>query len=131
MQHGWTKPILTEREIKTFIVMTLRLEKMSEEEIVAMDLKKAPRPRPAQLAFLYVGALKSLKKVNSVVGNVVAIKHFLPFGKFEGPLFHDIYRQIVQLGETPYGPDISESEVERIFNIVTSNGRNVRIEVLH
>lgn len=125
MQHGWTEPILTENEVKVFILMTLRLEHMEEYQFDKMHQEFVPCPRPVHLASLYVNAMWALMTANNVTGKTVEMKHLLLTRKFEGVLFQSIYLQMEHLGEQII-EDCERSEVERIFRRVTSNGRRLK-----
>lgn len=133
MQHELPRPILTEKEVHCFILVNLRMKdfaKTNEEMQDPGEMKKipvtfVPDPRPVQLATFYWRSL--LDMFSDCVGDILARKHFLPYGKFDGVLFQNIYRDMHDENNNS-GLVIKKSEkfyLSKVFHLVTSNGSRV------
>ena len=121
MQHEWHKPILTRKEVQTFILMHLRLKTMTEEEVKAMPMNFVPSPRSVQLATIYTGSI--LENISESVGDVVNRRNLLPCNNFEGRFFQTLYKEIHDF-DIRASPD-ETVDLEVFYGIVTSKGTKV------
>ena len=82
MQHELEAPILTKKEIFSFILVNLRMKYLSGEEVMNLPITFVPKSRPVELATIYWRSL--FDSFCDCVGDLVARKHFLPYNKFDG-----------------------------------------------
>ena len=127
MQHSQRKPILTEFEVKAFILMHLRLKSMSDQELETMKMDFVPRPRPVQLATIYTRSI--LHTVSDCVGNVTARRNFCVATKFEGTLFHSIYKEQSKGIMSKVLTTSEAIDLNVFYQAVTSKGTKVRLKL--
>ena len=70
LQHEWTFPILTENEVKSFILVNLRMKTLTAKEIMDIQISFVPTVRSVQLATFYWRNL--LDMFSDCVGNILA-----------------------------------------------------------
>ena len=90
MQHELEVPILTEKEVKSFILVNYRMKNLPKEEVMSATSDFVPKSRPVELATIFWRSLLDI--FSACVGDVVARKHFLLYNKFDGLLFQRTYR---------------------------------------
>ena len=128
MQHELEVPILTEKEVKSFILVNYRMKNLSNEEVMSATPDFVPKSRPVELATIFWRSLLDI--FSACVGDVVARKHFLLYYKFDGLLFQRIYRDfqdndnisdLIKCDELIY--------VNIVYKVVTSDGSKVAQEL--
>ena len=87
MQHELQSPILTKKEVQSFILVNYRMKKMSDEQVMNLTNEFVPKSRPVELATIYWRSL--LDTFCGCVGDIIARKHFLPYNKFDGMCYYD------------------------------------------
>jgi len=131
MQHELDRPILTKKEVLSFILVNFRLKQLVQSETEeAKNFKKmpitfVPDSRPVQLATFYWRSL--LDMFSDGVGDLVARRHFLPYGKFDGVLFQNIYRDLHDENNNNTVIKTRDEEIYalKVYSLVTSNGIRV------
>ena len=103
--NGWKKPILGQKEIQSFILMT-------KEAILQIKMDFIPDVNVIQLAWMYTGSIVPF--ISECLGNVVATKYLLPCNNFQANLFHTIYRDLDKLGLEEIASASEIQELERI-----------------
>jgi len=126
MQHEWTTPLLTEKELKSFILVNLRMKTMTDEEIMNIPITFVPTFRSVQLATFYWRDL--MLSFSDAVGHILAPEHFLLHNKFDGVLFQKIYLEFHD--ENNNKNDVikkhEEDYVKKVYQLVTSNETKVK-----
>ena len=124
MQHELEVPILSEKEVKSFILVNYRMKNLSNEEVMSATPDFVPKSRPVELATIFWRSLLDI--FSACVGNVVARKHFLLYYKFDGLLFQRIYRDFQDNDNIS---DLIKSDeftyVNKVYKVVTSAGSKV------
>ena len=70
MQHECSSPILTENEVKSFILVNLRMKTLTDEDIMDIPISFVPTIRSVQLATFYWRNL--LDMFSDCVGDILA-----------------------------------------------------------
>ena len=124
MQHELEVPILSEKEVKSFILVNYRMKSLSNEEVISATADFVPKSRPVELATIFWRSLLDI--FSACVGDVVARKHFLLYNKFDGLLFQRIYQDFQDNDNIS---DLIKSDeftyVNNVYKIVTSDGSKV------
>ena len=125
MQHELEMPILTKKEVQTFILVNYRLKNLSNKEVMNIPTDFVPESRPVELATIYWRSM--LDTFSDCVGDIVARKYFLPYNKFDGTLFQIIYWDFQENNNdadiTKYHGE--EVYVNSVYRIVTSSGEKI------
>ena len=128
MQHELEVPILTEKEVKSFILVNYRMKNLSDEDVMSAMSDFVPKSRPVELATIFWRSLLDI--FSACVGDVVARKHFLLYNKFDGLLFQRIY---LDFQDNDNISDLIKGDeyayVNNVYKVVTSDGSKVAKEL--
>ena len=124
MQHELEVPILSEKEVKSFILVNYRMKNLSNEEVMSATTDFVPKSRPVELATVFWRSLLDI--FSASVGDIVARKHFLLYNKFDGLLFQRIY---LDFQDNDNISDLIKSDeftyINNVYKVVTSDGSKV------